>query len=454
MTEYLHRMTLLASVLLGCLVDIGQGAEPGPADPPKFETQQQHDARMRWWREARFGMFIHWGIYSVPAGVLDGEIVDANHGAEWIQCDALLTPDQYQPYAQQFNPVQFDADQWVRIAKDAGMKYMVITSKHHDGFSMYGTQASRYNIVDATPYKKDPLLALSQACKRHGITFGVYYSQLDWHHPAQVNNKSERERLAYRYRDIRPGRKQEYIEDMKLQLRELITDYDVQVIFFDGEWVRWWTQEDGRDLEAFCRSLNPNMVINNRVGKRKREDGDYGTPEQRIPDTGPGYDWETCMTMNGTWGYKSYDHDWKSTEDLIRKLVDIASKGGNFLLNVGPTAGGIIPQPSVDRLAAMGDWLEVNGDSIYATTASPFEKPDWGRYTKKPGKLFAHVFDWPEDKRLSVPVPGDRVDRVYLLSKVDHLPLSIVKSPDRIVVTLPATPPDLIDSVVVIQWTE
>ena len=129
-------------------------------------------------------------------------------------------------------------------------------------------------------------------------------------------------------------------------------------------------------------------------------------PNSGSPTPAPGYDWETCMTMNGTWGYKSYDHDWKSTENLIRKLVDIASKGGNFLLNVGPTAEGIIPQPSADRLAAMGDWLKVNGDSIYATTASPFAKPDWGRYTKKPGKLFAHVFDWPEDKRLSVPVPG------------------------------------------------
>ncbi len=394
------------------------------------ETPAERDARMQWWRDAKFGMFIHWGIYAVPAGIWDDKIVDAKHGAEWIQCDALLTRAQYEPVAKAFDPVEFDATEWVRIAKDAGMKYLVITSKHHDGFSIYNTRASDYDIVDATPFTRDPLKELSAACRKAGIRFGVYYSQLDWHHAAQENDPQREGRHAYRFNRIRPGLKAQYVADMKVQLEELIVDYGVEVIFFDGEWVPWWTQEDGRELLRFVRSLNPNIIVNNRIGKRKKEDGDYGTPEQRIPQAGLDYDWETCMTMNGTWGYKRYDHNWKTAADLIQKLVDIVSKGGNFLLNVGPTAEGIIPPPSVERLREVGQWMQINGEALYgarlwnphaqydpaaeavAFGPGPEERPvaetesrthtrkGGVRYTRKHDTLYALFFNWPDSREL------------------------------------------------------
>ncbi len=410
---------------------LAQGDETVDIDAAS-ETAAQRDARMRWWREARFGMFIHWGIYAVPAGVYKGEIVDARHGSEWIQCDALLRRDEYEPYAKQFNPVEFDADHWVRLARDAGMKYMVITSKHHDGFSMYDTEASDYDIVDATPFGRDPLKELSEACRRHGVRFGVYYSQLDWHHPAQENDSQREGRHAYRFNRIRPGMKETYIADMRAQLRELIEDYHVEVLFFDGEWVSWWTQEDGNELLRYVRQLNPKIIVNNRIGKRKKEDGDYGTPEQKIPAEGLDYDWETNMTLNGTWGYKSYDQNWKSTDDLIRKLVDIASKGGNFLLNVGPDARGVIPEPSAERLREVGQWLEINGEAIYATRlwnphgtkGANAESDAFGpgpeelsakavsddnvaagrhvRFTRTDQALYAVFFEWPADGRITI----------------------------------------------------
>jgi alpha-L-fucosidase len=439
------------------------------------ETQAARDARMQWWRDAKFGMFIHWGIYAVPAGIWQGKIVDAKHGAEWIQCDALLTRAQYEPYAKQFNPVEFNATEWVKIAKAAGMTYLVITSKHHDGFSIYDTKASDYDIVDATPFGRDPLKELSQACKQAGIRFGVYYSQLDWHHSAQENDSQREGRHAYRFNRIRPGMKDQYIADMKTQLHELITDYGVEVIFFDGEWVPWWTQEDGRKLLRYVRSLNPKIIVNNRVGKRKKEDGDYGTPEQRIPPAGLDYDWETCMTLNGTWGYKSYDHNWKSPADLIQKLVDITSKGGNFLLNVGPTGAGIIPKPSALRLAEMGQWMQINGAAIYGTRLwnphaqynpqaeaaafgpGPEEQPAIEsdsktnsavkrtiRYTLKGNTLYAIFFNWPSDStitfsELATGRTAKDIGRVELLGSAESLMWTCNNT--GLTVHLPTTPP-------------
>ncbi|TWU31962.1 alpha-L-fucosidase [Novipirellula artificiosorum] len=412
------------SVLISCNTSLSLDNEQ------VAETSAERDARMQWWREARFGMFIHWGFYAVPAGVHNGQIVDASHGSEWIQCDALLSREQYEPYAAQFNPVDFDAEAWVRLAREAGMKYLVITSKHHDGFSMYDSAVSDYNIVKSTPFDRDPLKKLSEACQKQGVHFGVYYSQLDWHHPAQENDPQREERNAYRFNRIRPGMKDAYIADMKAQLKELIQDYHVEVLFFDGEWVPWWTQQDGRDLMQYVRSLNPAIIVNNRIGKRKKEDGDYGTPEQKIPAAGLDYDWETCMTLNGTWGYKSYDHKWKTTEDLIHKLVDIASKGGNFLLNVGPDAKGIIPGPSAERLREIGQWLAMNGEAVYATrlwnptaqfdpdagadafgpgpeevadalpTADDSRKGDTVRFTRKDDVLYAVLLEWPADGKV------------------------------------------------------
>src|SRR6266850_7578149 len=224
---------------------------------------------------------------------------------------------------------------------------------------------------------------------------------------------------------MKQGGKEEYVKYMKDQLRELITAYDPGVLWFDGEWQDWWTEEDGQDLYRYVRALKPDIIINNRVGKGRQGmaglsktdceySGDFGTPEQQIPANGlPGIDWESCMTMNTTWGFKFYDDKWKSSETIIRNLIDIASKGGNYLLNVGPTAEGLIPPPSVERLRDVGNWMKRNGESIYGTTASPFASQlSFGRATSKPGRVYLEVFDWPADGNLRVPAWGKTVKKV------------------------------------------
>ncbi len=416
--------------------------------PFRQESKADRDARMQWWREARFGMFIHWGLYAVPGGVYEDRHTSGL--GEWIMSGLRLTDEQNQAFAKEFNPHEYDPAEWVRIAKDAGMKYIVITSKHHEGFSIYDSKVSDYDVVDATPYGKDLIADLSAEAKKAGLKFGFYYSILDWHHPAQ-EIAVEQEKRQYADNNMKPGRKQEYIDYMKVQLTELVRQYDPDVLWFDGEWVKWWDEEDGRDLATFCWELNPDLIINNRVGKREPHHGDFGTPEQHIPDTGLGYDWETCMTINDTWGYRYDDQKWKSAELLIQNLVDIASKGGNYLLNVGPTKEGTFPGPIVERLAKMGDWMDVNGESIYGTSASPFGQPWWGRYTRKGNKIYAHIFVWPRDGRLPVPVSEGQYARAYLLADKSRTDLPLMKTSDGVTVVLPSKAPDLIDSVIVLE---
>ncbi len=396
------------------------------------------DARMAWWQDAKFGMFIHWGIYAVPA---DGE---------WHMTTAHVPKDQYEKYAAQFDPEKFDAAKWVRTAKDAGMKYLVITSKHHDGFCMFKTDATDYDVVDATPWHHDPLKDLAEQCRQQGIRFCVYYSIMDWHHPDQAPAKPDPVHPEYNPTKIRPGRKDDYTQYMKTQLHELITQYHPAVLWFDGGWPDWWTATDGRALYAWLREQDPELIVNNRVTGA----GDYGTPEQSIPATGLKEDWETCMTINGSWGYNAGDHNFKSTQTLLRNLIDIASKGGNYLLNVGPTAEGIIPQPEVDRLEAMGQWLKKNGAAIYGTTASPFKLQSWGRCTKKVREdgsttLYLQVFDWPADGKLSVPVQN-KVARCHLLTQSDRS-FKVTSGEEGLTVHLTGPAPDPICSVVTLE---
>jgi alpha-L-fucosidase len=428
------------------------------------ESAAQRDARLAWWRDARFGMFIHWGLYAVPAGEYNGK--RSKEIGEWIMSWANIPRAEYEKFAPTFDPVDFNAAEWVRVAKDAGMKYLVITSKHHDGFSMFDSAVTNYDIVDATPYKKDPMRALADECKRQGLEFAFYYSIMDWHHPSQYVDAPGKDPTAgHGQTKMREGRKQEYVDYMKAQLRELVTKYDPAVLWFDGEWVDWWTEEDGQDLYKYVRGLKPSILINNRVGKGRKGmeglnksdrqyAGDFGTPEQQIPASGlPGVDWETCMTMNDTWGFKSYDENWKSPERLIRQLIDAASKGGNYLLNVGPTSRGKIPQPSVERLAAMGKWLKVNGASIYGTTASPFASQlPWGRATRKAGTLYLHVFDWPANGELNVPAFEGTVRSARLLGAPGaKVALEQAKAASGVTIRVPSQAPDPIASVVVIE---
>jgi len=447
--------TILLSLAAATLVGgCNEGFMFGPAE----EKPLTKDERMEWWRDARFGLFIHWGLYAVPAGTYKGQRIDGI--GEWIMQRAQIPVSEYEKFAAAFNPIGFDADEWVRLAKRAGMKYIVITSKHHDGFCLWDSKVTDYDIMDATPFKRDILAELAKACKKHKIKLCFYHSIMDWHHPdAQAPfypNYNDTSRSNPNF--------ERYVETyMKPQLAELLANYGpLGVLWFDGEWIKDWTEPQGKALYAWLRELQPDLIINNRVGKgrkgmeglNKSDDdyaGDFGTPEQQIPATGlPGVDWETCMTMNDTWGFKAYDDNWKSSEDLIRKLVDIASKGGNFLLNVGPTPEGLIPRPSVQRLEAMGKWMAVNSESIYGTSASPIGLPEWGRCTAKDDKLYLHVFDWPGDGRLEVPLAKADIAKAYLLADKKKKPLPVVCDDDKVVVSLPGAAPDAIDSVIVL----
>lgn len=462
------RSLLCAVLLLSYLVPFGVISEhpviASGRQPIAVETQAERDGRMNWWRGARFGMFIHWGLYAVPAGEYNGQ--HSKKIGEWIMEWANIPRAEYEKFAPRFNPVKFNAQEWVRIAKDAGMKYIVITSKHHDGFSMFDSRVSNYDLVDSTPYHKDPMRALADESKKQGLKFCFYYSILDWHHPSAYVDAPGKDPTAGNSQTLlKPGSKGEYLKYMKEQLRELVTAYDPAVLWFDGEWQDWWTEADGKDLYQYVRSLKPGIIINNRVGKGRKGmeglsktdqqySGDFGTPEQRIPPSGlPGVDWESCMTMNDTWGFKFYDDNWKSTEKIIRNLIDIASKGGNYLLNVGPTAEGLIPQPSVERLAEAGRWMKANGESIYGTTASPFAKQlAFGRATSKGERVYLHVFDWPADGKLQMPSWGKIVKKAYLLASQKKLRFTV--GSEGVVVQTPAKAPDPIASVIVLETVE
>ena len=424
-------------------------------EAPSDESLAQRDERMAWWREARFGMFIHWGVYAVPAGYWNDE--PAKSVGEWIMHTVPIPCEEYTPLAKQFKPIKYDPAEWARLAKQAGMKYIVITAKHHDGFCLFDTAATEWDVVDASPYASDLLKPLAEACRAEGIKFCVYYSIMDWHHPALGG-------------PVQPGvietsRKPEYVAYMKQQLKELIVSCDPHVLWFDGEWLDWWTEEDGRDLYAYLRGLSPRLIINNRIGKGRqgmqgfnKDDatyvGDFGTPEQEIPALGvSGVDWESCMTMNNTWGYRKDDDNWKSSETLIRNLVDIASKGGNYLLNVGPTAEGEIPQASVERLQAIEKWMSVNSESIYGTTASPFDQPVWGRYTKRVHEaattLYIHVFERPEGGKVFVLGKTQTGATAKLLATNE--PLETIVSANGIEISLPDQLPDSVDSVIMLE---
>jgi len=442
---------------IGLLLIVGAVIVSMNPSVTQAETTQQRDARMHWWRAARFGMFIHWGLYAVPAG----EYQDKQYGGigEWIMNTARIPRSDYEKFAGRFNPRAFDADAWVRMAKYAGMRYIVITSKHHDGFCLFDAPNSSYDVVDATPYGKDLLKDLSAACQRHGVKFCTYYSIMDWHHPAQLPAKQENGKPVWNPTRINEGQKAVYTQYMKKQLRMLVMDLQTNVLWFDGEWPKWWTDEDGRRLYQWLMNINPKLIVNNRIGAGRTGmsgftaegsfAGDFGTPEQEIPATGVDSDWESCMTMNDTWGYKSFDHNWKGTDRLVRNLIDIASKGGNYLLNIGPLADGSFPQASVERLRGMGQWMSVNGESVHGTQAALF-KPEWGRVTRKQGTLYLHVFNWPRNGKLTMPALGNTLLRASLLARPET-PLKIETGTESWIVQVPETAVDPIATVIAVD---
>ena len=410
------------------------------------------DDRKKWWREARFGMFVHWGLYAILAGEWNGR----TDYAEWIRNNAKIPIGEYDKLLERFNPAKFSADTFAKLAAGAGAKYLVITSKHHDGFALFDSKVSEFDVM-ATPFKRDIMREIAAACRRHGVTPCWYHSIMDWHHPDYLPRRpweaADRPATGASY--------DRFVNYLHAQVEELLTNYgDIGVMWFDGQWESTWTRSLGEALLAKCKSLQPHILVNNRVapgqtvnvGVRaigRSEVGDFGTPEQAVPDAGlPGTDWESCITMNKNWGYNRADKNFKSVEALVGLLVDTASKGGNLLLNVGPTGEGLIPDESVERLEGIGRWMNVHAEAIRGTSATPFEHAPF-RATVKGDRVYIFLPTWPTERDLLVPKFNRTPTRARLMGNGGALTLRQVDA--GTVVRLPEKSGDPVCSVLMLS---
>ena len=420
-----------------------------PALPAVFrnETTEQQEARLHWFREARFGLFIHWGVYAVPAGIWQGKSV----GAEWIMNQGKIPVSDYKAFAQNFTAAKYDPQAWAQLAADAGIKYVVITAKHHDGFTLYDSAYSDWNAVKASGAKRDLIKPLAEAVRARGLKFGTYYSQSqDW-----VNLGGGKGNAKPWDDTQKQGDFDEYLKTIALpQVRELLEKFNPDILWWDTEYQM--TSERARPFFDLVVA-HPNLIHNSRLGGGVL--GDFRTSEQRIPASAmQGRALEVNMTINRSWGFRADDLDYKSAQQLIRNLSDIASKDGNYLLNVGPTAEGEIPAPQIERLLAIGRWMKVNGEAIYATRGGIYPNPlPWGRTTQKKNTkggttIYLHVWEWPADGKILLPDIKQAPHAGHLLA--GSRPVSTSVTAEGLVVTLPGSAPDRDVSVAALEFAQ
>jgi alpha-L-fucosidase len=427
-------VAILAVLTYGCCTNekhIKHAAPSMTQLPPPLPAPASQEEKMAWFKDAKYGLFIHWGLYCQPAGEWKGKPI-AGIG-EWIMNRAQIPVTEYEGLAKTFNPVDFDAEQWVQMAQASGMKYIVITSKHHDGFAMYHSQVSKYNVYDATPFHRDVLHELAQACAKHGMKFGFYYSQSqDWHEPGGMGNTWD---FGPDDAKDKNGAYDKYLQEKaEPQVAELLQNYGpVCLIWFDTARVMNVNNRGQRFMDIVHKN-QPACLIDGRLGVA----GDYvSTGDNSIPTNSAANKayWEVPATVNHTWGFKKDDTDWKSPGDILFNLVDIVSKGGNYLLNVGPTSLGVIPAQCQSNLLTVGRWLQINGDAVYGSDPSPFGEEfgdyssklkdrngnaiylnftDW-RCTTKPGKLYFTVFKMGRGG-FELPTFKNDIKKTYYLS--------------------------------------
>ena len=415
-----------------------------PAAAQSYRPTPENLKMRQWFQDAKFGLFVHWGVYSVLA---DGE---------WVLNNRKMTLAEYRKLPPQFNPAQFDAAQWVAMVKDAGMKYITITSKHHDGFAMWGTRQNQWNIVDATPYKKDALKMLADECHRQGVRLFFYHSQLDWHHPDYFPLG----RTGHNAGRAPAGDFNKYLDFMDAQLTELLTGYGpIAGIWFDGMWDKPKADWRLNTTYSLIHRLQPAALVGSNHHLAPFPGEDFQMFEKDLPGQNTaGFNaesrigelpLETCDTINRAWGYNAQDTRYKTTAQLIQYLVRSAGYNANFLLNVGPMPSGRIQPEFVERLREMGQWMRRNGESIYGTRGGPITPRPWGITTQTASKIYVHVVDWP-DELLAIPDVG-RVRGATLLNGGQKVEMTA--QPGGLVLRLPKALRDPVDTIVVLEKT-